>query len=190
MKKKLLVLCIGGAIAAATMTAAQAAESSKDSASDDALYADAMVRLWEKAVPLQKVPVVEDSRGCLWGLNDNNSAHRLITIELTGKGGAAQICRPVPDAKSASRTSVDRYLTCSEWGSAAVLVLIDADKNKRSVEQSIMSLYKAPQPFMARLTSAARETHPGAVKNNEVMRLHDFITGYCFGGGAGELPGK
>jgi hypothetical protein len=60
---------------------------------DAALYEEAAKRLFAKAVPLKVASVIEDSKGCLWGVSDNNPHGRLVTIELTDKGGEKQLCR-------------------------------------------------------------------------------------------------
>lgn len=87
MKKMLLLVAI-------LLSAGAQAEQAKDKpASDDAMWAEVPKRLFAKAVLLKDAPVIEDSKGCLWGITDNNPSGRLVSIELTEKGGTKQICR-------------------------------------------------------------------------------------------------
>lgn len=62
-------------------------------ASDNAMYAYAAQRLFEMATPIAKAPVIEDSRGCLWGLTDNNPSGVPTLVMLSEKGGKTQICQ-------------------------------------------------------------------------------------------------
>lgn len=81
------------ALALLLTAAAVQSASANDKPGDDRLYEDAAQKLFAKAVPLKAVSVIEDSKGCLWGITDNSPSGRLIAIELTGKGGVKQLCR-------------------------------------------------------------------------------------------------
>jgi hypothetical protein len=84
-----------------------------------------------------------------------------------------------------SKLDVNKYIACSSWGFSAVVLIQDAQQNKRSIEESVRDIYKGPQPYLTELANLGLAVSPDKKLKNavEARRRAEFLSGVCYGAG-------
>ena len=81
-----------------------------------------------------------------------------------------------------AKFDTNKYIACSTWALSAIVIIQDTQQHKRSIEQSVLAIYKEPQPYLAELANLGLSASPdGKLKNTvDARRRTEFLTGVCY----------